>query len=153
VPPRRADTVAMRMRLSVFAAMAVGAIAAGSPAAAAPAAQNEWAAQANKVCVVWLAKAKTQLGSPVTTAQLYSFAVKAKTLEAQERAVLAGIPGRTQAGSAALAAVQVDIAEVGSAITAWDKGKPAVFVQILKRYLSDNRAKSAFAAAGANQCG
>jgi len=49
--------------------------------------------------------------------------------------------------------VQVDIAEVGSAITAWNQGKPALFVQILKRYLNDGRAKSAFAVAGATQCG
>jgi len=143
-------------RLLLFAAAAITAsIAAVSPAAAstAPASQSSWAVQANKVCVVWLAKAKKQLGSPVTAAQLYSFAGKAKALESQERAVLEQIPGRTAAGTAALVAVQVDIAEIGSAITAWNQGKAALFVQILKRYLNDGRAKSAFAVAGANQCG
>jgi len=154
VPPRRADTVAMRMRLSLFAAMAISAaIAVAMPAAAAPRAQSAWAVQANKVCVVWLAKAKKEFGTPVTAAQLYSFANKAKTLESQERIVLDQIPGRTAAGTAALTAVQVDIAEVGSAITAWNQGKSALFVTILKRYLGDERAKSAFAVAGANQCG
>ena len=118
-----------------------------------PATQSSWAVQANKVCVVWLAKAKKAFGSPVTPAQLYSFAVKAKTIESRELAVLEQIPGRTAAGTAALVAVKVDIAEVGTAITAWNHGNPALFVQILKRYLNDGRAKSAFAVAGANQCG
>jgi hypothetical protein len=144
----------MRGRLVLFAAVAISAaIAAVTPAAASPTAQSSWAVQANKVCLVWLAKAKKAFGSPVTPAQLYSFAVKAKTMESQELAVLKLIPGRTAAGTAALAAVKVDIAEVGSAITAWNQGKPALFVQMLKRYLNDGRPKSAFAVAGANQCG
>ena len=144
----------MRGRLFLAAAIAISAvIAAATPAAASPTSQSSWATNANKVCVVWLAKAKKEFGSPVTPAQLYSFAGKAKTLESQEWAVLQRIPGRTAAGTAALAAVKVDIAEIGSAITAWNQGKPALFVQILKRYLSDGRAKSAFAVAGANQCG
>ena len=144
----------MRGRLFLFAAVAIStAIAAVTPAAASPKSQNSWAAQANKVCVVWLAKAKKAFGTPVTPAQLYSFAVKAKSLESQERAALEQITGRTEAGTAALTAVKVDIAEVGSAITAWNQGNPALFVQILKRYLNDGRAKSAFAVAGANQCG
>ena len=147
----------MHGRLFLFAAAAIStAITAVTPAVASatsPASQNSWAAQANKVCVVWLAKAKKEFGSPVTPAQLYSFAGKAKTLESQELAALNQVPGRTAAGTAALTAVKVDIAEVGSAITAWNQGKPALFVQILKRYLNDRRAKSAFAIAGANQCG
>lgn len=147
----------MHGRLFLSSVIAISAaIAAVTPAAASPtlsASQSSWAAQANKVCVVWLAKAKKEFGSPVTPTQLYGFAVKAKTLESQERAVLMQIPGRTAAGTAALAAVKVDIAEVNSAITAWNQGKAALFVQILKRYLNDGRAKSAFAVAGANQCG
>lgn len=144
----------MRMRTILFAATLVGAaIPAVAPAAAAPSGQSVWAAQANKVCVVYLAKAKKEFGAPVTAAQLYSFALKAKALETQEKSVLDRIPGRTDAGSAALTAVQVDIAEIGSAITAWNQGNPATFAQILKRYLSDGRAKSAFAVAGATQCG
>jgi len=115
--------------------------------------QSSWASQANAVCTVWLAKAKKEFGSPVTPAQLYSFAVKAKTLESQELTQLDKIPGRTAAGTAALASVKVDIAEIGSAITAWNAGKPAQFIQILKKYLNDNRPKSAFAMAGASQCG
>jgi hypothetical protein len=94
-----------------------------------------------------------RLVAAVGPAQLYSFAVKAKTLESQELAVLERIRGRPAAGTAALAAVRVDIAEIGSAITAWNKGKPALFVQILKRYSNDERARSAFAAAGATPCG
>jgi hypothetical protein len=144
----------MHGRHVLFAAAAVSAaIVAVAPAAAAPTSQNAWATQANKVCVVWLAKAKKAFGSPVTAAQLYGFAVKAKSIESQELVVLKQIPGRTAAGTAALTAVKVDIAEIGSAITAWNQGKPALFVQILKRYLNDGRAKSAFAVAGASQCG
>ena len=49
--------------------------------------------------------------------------------------------------------MQVDINEVGTAIAAWKAGKPAQFVQILKKYLNDNRPKAAFAMAGASKCG
>jgi hypothetical protein len=141
----------MRRRLLILAALATcAAIPAVPPAAAAP---TSWAGQANQVCVVWLAKAKKEFGSPVTPAQLYGFAVKAKTLESQELAQLEQIPGRTAAGTQALAAVKVDIAEIGSSITAWKQGKAAQFVQILKAYLNDGRPKAAFAAAGAHQCG
>ncbi len=59
----------------------------------------------------------------------------------------------SQVGTTALAAVRTDIAEISSAIAAWDAGKPAQFVTILKRYLNDGRPKSAFAIAGATQCG
>jgi phage gp16-like protein len=144
----------MRGRLLLLAAAtAATAIAAVTPASASPGAQSAWAVQANKICVVWVAKAKKAFATPVTPAQLYSFAGKAKTLESQELAVLQQIPGRDAAGTAALTAVKVDIAEVGSAIAAWNQGKPALFVTILKRYLNDGRAKSAFAVAGASQCG
>jgi phage gp16-like protein len=132
---------------------ASAALAATTSASAAPAAQTAWAAQANKVCVVWLAKAKKELGSPVTAAQLYGFAVRAKKLESAEYAVLAKLHGRDDSGAAALVAMKVDIAELGSAITAWNHGNAALFVQILKKYLNDGRAKSAFAIAGANKCG
>jgi len=135
------------------AAVASAVLVSSSPVGAAPASQSAWATQANKVCVIWLAKAKKAFASPVTAAQLYGFAVKAKSIESQELAVLQQIPARTAAGTAALAAMKVDIAEVGSAITAWKAGKPAVFVQILKRFLNDKRPKAAFALAGANQCG
>jgi hypothetical protein len=144
----------MSGRLFLFAATATSvAVASVIPAAAAPASQSSWAAQANKVCVVFLAKAKKAFGSPVTTAQLYSFAQKAKAIESQELTTLQQIPGRTATGTAALNAVKVDIAEIGSAITAWNQGNAAKFVTILKRYLNDGRPKSAFAVAGANQCG
>jgi hypothetical protein len=144
----------MRGRFFLFATVAISsAIVAVMPAAAAPASQSAWAVQANKICVVWLAKAKKEFGSPVTPAQLYSFAVKAKKLETAELAVLEQIPGEAASGKAALAAMKVDIAEVDSSITAWNQGNAALFVQILKRYLNDGRAKSAFAVAGANQCG
>jgi hypothetical protein len=133
--------------------VAGAALVVASPVAAAPTAQSAWATQANKVCVVWLAKVEKAFGKPVTPAQLYAFAGKAKAMESQELAALEQIHGRTAAGAAALAAVKVDIAEVGSAITAWDRGNAALFVKILKQYLNDGRAKSAFAIAGATQCG
>lgn len=142
------------MRWFLLAAAPIAAaLAAAMPAAATPSAQQSWASDANKVCAVWIAKAKKEFGSPVTPAQLYAFAHKAKTLETQELAALQKVPGRTDAGTAALAAVRVDIAEIGSAIKAYDQGKPAQFVTILKRYLNDGRPKSAFAIAGASQCG
>ena len=141
------------MKLLVASAAIAAALTAASAAGATPAAHDSWAAQANEVCLVWIAKAKKEFGTPVTAAQLYSFAHKAKTLEGQEFAALQKIQGRTAAGTAALTALKVDIAEIGSAITAWDQGKPAQFVTILKRYLNDGRPKSAFAIAGAGQCG
>jgi hypothetical protein len=141
------------MKLIALIAAACAALVAASPGTAAPATQASWASDANKVCSFWVAKAQKEFGSPVTPAQLYSFAHKAKSLESQELAALAKIPGRTAAGDAALAAVRVDIAEIGSAIAAWDHGKPAQFVTILKRYLNDGRPKSAFAVAGASKCG
>jgi hypothetical protein len=146
----------MSGRVLLLAAVAAGAAVTAVPAVAAPkapASQSPWAAQANKVCTVWLAKAKKEFGSPVTPAQLYTFAQKAKSLETQELGVLSKIPGRTAAGTAALQAVVVDINEIGSAITAWNQGNAAKFVTILKKYLNDGRAKSAFAIAGASQCG
>jgi len=144
----------MSRRLLLLAAAAISiAIVAASPAAASQPSQTAWAVQANKVCVVWLAKAKKAFGSPVTAAQLYTFALKAKALETQELGVLEQIPGRTSTGTAALTSLKVDIAEVGSAITAWKHGNAAKFVTILKRYINDERPKSAFALAGANQCG
>jgi hypothetical protein len=141
------------MKLLAATVATAAALVVALPAAAAPTGNDSWAAQANQVCSVWIAKAKKEFGSPVTAAQLYSFAHKAKTLESQELAALEQIKGRTAAGTAALAAVRVDIAEIGSAITAWDTGKPAQFITILKRYLNDARPKSAFALAGAGQCG
>jgi phage gp16-like protein len=147
----------MNGRVLLFAAVVAGAaVTAVAPAVAAPqapASQSPWAAQANKICTVWLAKAKKEFGSPVTPAQLYTFAQKAKSLETQELGVLSKIPGRTAAGTAALQAVVVDINEIGSAITAWNQGNAAKFVTILKKYLNDGRAKSAFAVAGASKCG
>jgi hypothetical protein len=112
-----------------------------------------WSDQANQVCTVWLAKAKTQLGKPVTVADLYPFAIRAKALEAAELAQLEQIPGRSPAGTKALAAVRVDIAEVNKAIASWKSGDKAGFIQVLKQYLNDNRPKAAFTAAGAAKCG
>ena len=67
------------------------------------------------------------------------------------------LPGRAavaQVRSSGLASrLTLDIAEIAAAIAAWDHGKPAQFVTILKRYLNDGRPKSAFAIAGAGQCG
>jgi hypothetical protein len=139
-------------RTGLAAATTALALLASTSATAAPA-DSAWAGQANKVCTYWVAKVKQAFATPVTTAQLYSFAVKAKSLESQELAQLRQIPGPDANAAAALGAVKTDIAEVGAAITAWDKGDPAAFVTILKRYLNDNRPKSAFILAGARSCG
>jgi hypothetical protein len=138
--------------LLLCGALAVSAVI-PSVAGAARSTPSSWTTQANKVCVVWLAKANKEFGHPVKPSQLYGFAVKAKTLESQELAVLQQIPGRNAAGTHALAAVGVDIAEVGSAITAYKAGNTDSFITILKKYLNDNRAKAAFTAAGAGKCG
>jgi len=144
----------MRRLLIPVALVLSAVLPAVAPAAPSSHVQSaNWASQANTICVAWLAKAKKEFGTPVTPAQLYTFAQKAKALESQELGLLEKVPGRTAAGTSALAAVKVDIAEVGSAITAWDAGKPAQFVSILKKYLNDGRPKSAFAMAGASQCG
>ncbi len=142
----------MRSLVLISAVLAASAVTAGA-APAATTSSSPWASQANKVCVVWLAKANKEFGKPVTPAQLYSFAHKANALETQELGVLVKIPARPAAGTAALNAVIADINELRSAISAYDKGSPAKFVTILKKYLNDERAKQAFAAAGATKCG
>jgi hypothetical protein len=147
----RIDPISGFMRVFLVISAAAAAVALVAPTSSAS--HATWATQANQVCSVWIAKAKKEFGSPATPAQLYSFAHKAKTLETLELGDLVKIPGRTAAGTAALAAVRVDIAEIGSAITAWDKGNPALFIKTLQRYLNDRRPKSAFAIAGAGQCG
>jgi hypothetical protein len=114
---------------------------------------STWTSQANQVCSVWLVKAKQLFATPVKPSGLYKFAGDAKKLEAQELAQLAKIPNPSAAGTHALAVMQGDIAEVGSAISAYDRGDSASFIRILKLYLNDHRTKAAFAAAGAHQCG
>lgn len=136
----------------ISAVLAAGAVTAGA-APAATSTSSPWATQANAVCVVWLAKATKEFGHPVTPAQLFTFANKANTLETQELGVLSKIPKRPALGTVALNAVVADINELRSAINAYSKGKPAQFVTILKKYLNDERAKQAFAAAGASKCG
>ena len=140
----------MRLLL-IIAALAAAAVTAG--AAPAATSTSPWATKANAVCVVWLAKAQKEFGHPVTASQLYAFANKANTLETQELAVLAKIPNRPAVGTTALNAVVADINELRSAINAYAKGKLAQFKTILTAYLNDNRAKQAFAAAGATKCG
>ena len=142
----------MRSLVLISAVLVASAVTAGA-APAETSSSASWASQANQVCVVWLAKANKEFGKPVTPAQLYSFAHKANTLETQELGVLAKISGRPTVGTAALNAMIADINELRSAINAYVKGKPAQFVTILKKYLNDERAKQAFAAAGATKCG
>ncbi len=142
----------MRSLVLIPAVLAASAVTAGA-APAATSTSSSWASQANQVCVVWLAKAKKEFGSPVTAAQLYTFANKANALETQELGVLSKIPKRPTAGTVALNAVVADINELRSAIVAYDKGKFAQFKTILTKYLNDERAKQAFAAAGATKCG
>ena len=142
----------MRSLVLIPAVLAASAVTAGA-APAATSTSSPWATQANQVCVVWLAKAKKEFGSPVTAAQLYTFANKASTLETQEFGVLSKIPKRPALGTAALNAVVADINELRSAIVAYDKGKFAQFKTTLTKYLNDERAKQAFAAAGATKCG
>ena len=142
----------MRSLVLIPAVLAASAATAGA-APAATSTSSPWATQANQVCVVWLAKAKKEFGSPVTAAQLYTFANKANTLETQEFGVLSKIPKRPALGTVALNAVVADINELRSAIVAYDKGKFAQFKTTLTKYLNDERAKQAFAAAGATKCG
>ena len=142
----------MRSLVLIPAVLAASAVTAGA-APAATSTSSPWATQANQVCVVWLAKAKKEFGSPVTAAQLYTFANKANTLETQEFGVLSKIPKRPALGTAALNAVVADINELRSAIVAYDKGKFAQFKTTPTKYLNDERAKQAFAAAGATKCG
>ena len=142
----------MRSLVLISAVLVASAVTAGAAPAATPT-SSPWATQANQVCVVWLAKAKKEFGSPVTAAQLYTFANKANTLETQELGVLSKIPKRPALGTAALNAVVADINELRSAIVAYDKGKFAQFKTTLTKYLNDERAKQAFAAAGATKCG
>jgi hypothetical protein len=131
----------------------VGALTMGLLPAAAPAGTSTWNAQANQVCSIWLVKAKQLFATPVKPAGLYKFANDAKNLESQELAQLAKIPNPSPAGTQALGVMNADIAEVGSAIKAYDRGDAASFIRILKLYLNDHRSKAAFAAAGAHQCG
>ena len=77
-------------------------LAATVSASAAPLAtgsQTAWSQQADQVCSVWLAKVKKAFATPVTTAQLYGFAVKARSLETGELSALERIPGRNAAGT------------------------------------------------------
>jgi hypothetical protein len=137
-------------RLFLLGAIAIGAAV---PGAASAATASSWSTQADKVCVVFVAKAKREFGTPVQASGLYDFAVKAKTLESKELAELTRIPNADATGSHALGVMRADVAEVGAAIAAWDKGDKASFIRILKQYLNDSRAKAAFAAAGARKCG
>ena len=140
----------MRPLPIILAALATS--AAALPGAA-PAGQSTWTSQANQVCVVWLAKAKKEFAAPVKPSQLRQFAVNAMTLESAELAQLTAIPNPPASGVHALAVMRSDVAEVASAIAAWDRGDKASFVKILKAYLNDHRTKTAFAAAGAGKCG
>jgi hypothetical protein len=131
----------------------IGALTIALLPAASSAGTSTWTAQANQVCSIWLVKAKQLFATPVKPAGLYKFANDAKNLESQELAQLAKIPNPSAAGTHALGVMNADIAEVGSAIKAYDRGDAASFIRILKLYLNDHRSKVAFAAAGAHQCG
>jgi hypothetical protein len=141
------------MRKLLFTVIVALATSAVLPGVAPARTSSTWTSQANQVCAVWLAKAKAEFSAPVKPSGLYKFAVKAKALESQELAQLEKIPGPSAAGTRALGAMRADTAEVGSAISAWDRGDRTSFVRILKQYLNDHRTKAAFAAAGASTCG
>ena len=141
---------ALAMSVVVLPGIASAGVA---PSAVASTQGSSWTSDANKVCVVWLAKAKKLFATPVKPSGLYKFAVSAKNLESQELAVLAKIPNPPAAGAHALSVMHADIVEVSSAISAADRGDSASFIRILKLYLNDHRSKAAFAAAGAKQCG
>jgi len=143
------DPMRKLLFISFVGALAFGALTPGLASAR----TSTWNSQANQVCSIWLVKAKQLFATPVKPAGLYKFAVDAKTLESQELAQLAKIPNPSAAGVHALGVMNADIAEVGSAISAYDRGDSASFIRILKLYLNDHRSKAAFAAAGAHQCG
>ena len=139
----------MRTLTLLTAALATSAVLAANASAG----TTTWTSQANHVCGIWLAKAKAAFATPVKPSGLYKFAVSAKTMESQELAQLESIPGPSPAGTHALSVMRADVAEVGSAITAFNRGDAASFIRILKQYLNDHSTKDAFAAAGASQCG
>jgi len=136
-------------RILFLGALVLGSVVPGAAAAG----TSSWSDEANRVCVVYTAKAKREFATSVTVSGLYAFAVKAKALENQELAELASIPGATPAGTKAIGSLRADVAEIDAAIRAWDKGDKASFARILKQYLNDSRPKAAFAAAGAGRCG
>ena|SRR5438552_13179489 len=136
-------------RFLLFGVLVLGSVVPGATAGT----SSSWSDEANRVCIIYTAKAKREFAAPVKPSELYGFAVKAKSLESQELAELAKIPGATPAGTKAIGALRADVAEIGAAIGAWDKGDKASFVRILKQYLNDHRPKAAFTAAGAGQCG
>jgi len=136
-------------RFLLFGVLVLGSVVPGATAGT----SSSWSDEANRVCIIYTAKAKREFAAPVKPSELYGFAVKAKSLESQELAELAKIPGATPAGTKAIGGLRADVAEIGAAIGAWDKGDKASFVRILKQYLNDGRPKAAFAAAGAQHCG
>jgi flagellin-like hook-associated protein FlgL len=135
------------------AAVVAASFMSATAASAAPAANSDWSNQANKVCSVWLAKVKQVFATPITTAQLYPFTVKVKSMESAELAQLEQIPGRSASGTAALGAVKNDLSELDSAIAQYKQGNATQGAVILKHYLNDSRPKTAFKAAGATSCG
>jgi hypothetical protein len=141
----------MWMRVSGFGCAFVVALCLCGPVVAA----SSWSAQANKVCVVWQAKAKATFGAtpPKTPAQAYSFSVKAAAFEQAELSALEKIPNRTPAGARALSSVKVDIAEINVGIKDWRAGNKTGFVRVFIRWQNDHRPHRAFVAAGANACG
>jgi hypothetical protein len=140
----------MTKLLLLTAAVTAGAVLAGS-ASAAP--RDDWSSQANKVCTIYVAKAKQLFAKPVQPSGLYKFAKDVKALETSEFNALNAIPGRSSAGDHAMLALHGDIGMVVSAIHAWDAGNKATFVKDLKAYLNSTKPKVAFAADGASKCG
>ncbi|SRR6266516_6422058 len=131
--------------------LALAGVLAGSAAAAA----DTWATRADAVCRTFVARARAELGTtaPKTLAQAHTFTVKATTLEAENLAALRKLPGRTPAGTRALAVLRNDIVEAKAALAAWNAGNTELFRRRFIAWANDHRPKRAFAAAGAHACG
>jgi hypothetical protein len=135
------------VRRAALIAVVVALVAGGTASAAG----GPWATKANAVCRAYLAKAKAALTpQPKTPAQARRWAAKAVAIEESELTALTKIPGRTAAGTKALAAIHTDIGEAKAALAA---PTTARFAALFTKWGNDHRPKRAFLAAGSTACG
>jgi hypothetical protein len=124
-------------------------------AAAAAAADDLWAKRANAVCRSWAPRQKAAfagLKRPKTKAETYRFLEIARPLETGLLRDLRAIKAsRTAAAKRALAAAANDVVELDAARAAYERNAKD-FLQLFTRWVNDDRATRAFAAAGAADC-
>jgi hypothetical protein len=135
--------------------LALSVLAALVCAAAATAADDLWAKRANAVCRSWAPRQKAAfagLKTPKTAADAYRFLGIARPLEAGLLRDLRAITvPHTAAATRALAAAANDVVELDKARAAY-KARAKDFLQLFTRWVNDERATRAFAAAGAVDC-